>query len=128
MKRIFFLVLTGLFCSCTQQYFFPGDWEARDSSGGYAEFAVYDNFIQIYTDVAGQIPSWDYKINGDSLRTSALHYKMDWVKKDSLVLRNEIFTIYLRRIKSGNCLSEVEGQPENYQPYIDSFFERRNKE
>lgn len=104
----------------------PGDWEARDSSGSYAEFAVSHNRIQIYTDVAGYIPSWDYVLVGDSLNTPILNYKIDWIKKDSLVLRNKKFTIQLRRIKSGVCLSDVEGQPADYPPFINSFYERRN--
>lgn len=124
MKRVLFLLL--VLSSCSQNHTLLGDWEAHDSSGSYAEFAIYDNFIQIYSEVAGAHPAWDYSIVGDSLQTPILKYKMDWIRKDSLVLRNEKFTIQLRRIKSGVCLSEVEGQPEAYQPYIDSFYKRRN--
>ena len=58
--------------------------------------------------------------------TDVSNYKISWIKKDSLVLHNENFTIQLRRIKKGVCLSEVEGLPGNYQPFIDSFYERRN--
>jgi len=126
MSRILIYLLLLFFTSCSQKPTLSGDWEARDSSGSYAEFAVFENFIQIYTDVAGQIPSWNYEIVDDSLHTSNLNYKIDWIKKDSLVLRNPKFTIELRRINSGVCLSEVEGQPENYQPFIDSFYERRS--
>lgn len=125
MRRVFFLLL--VLSSCSQNHILVGDWEARGSAGDYAEFAIYDNFIQIYSDIAESIPSWDYEIVGDSLRTPILNYKIDWIKKDSLVLRNERFTIQLRRIESGVCLSEVEGNPEDYQPFITSYYDRRGQ-
>ncbi len=112
--------------ACADEPNLAGDWEARDSSGSYAEFAVYDNYIQIYSDIMGLIPSWDYEFVGDSLHTSILNYKIDWINKDSLVLRNTKFKIELRRIKKGVCLSEVEGQPEEYLPFINGFRERRD--
>lgn len=126
MNKIFLVFLLVIFCSCAQDRTLLGDWEARDSAESYAEFAVYDNFIQIYSDVAGALPSWDYSIVGDSLHTPILNYKIDWIKKDSVVLRNKKFTIQLKRINGGACLSEVEGEPENNREFMDGFYKRRN--
>lgn len=126
MNKNVFVIFVLFFCSCVQDRTLFGDWEARDSAGSYSEFAVFESFIQIYSDIGGNIPLWDYEIDGDSLLTPILNYKIDWIIKDSLVLRNKKFSIELRRIKQGVCLSEVEGQPEYYQPFIDSFYERRD--
>jgi len=125
MSRLFlFLFFLIILSSCRKNQNLLGDWEARDSSTTYAEFAIYDNHIQIYSKLAGILFPWDYSIVNDSLHTPNLNYKIDWIKKDSLVLRNENFVIQLRRINGGACLSEVEGPPENNQKFMDSFYGR----
>lgn len=122
---IAFVIL--LFNSCSRNHTILGDWGAIDSDGTYAELYFSGDKMQIHHEVGGTLQFQTYRIENDSLITSVLKYKMNWINADSLNLISPSFSLKLKRIKTGVKLSECDNENDE-DAYIQSFYKRINKQ
>ena len=128
LKQIVIIAFVLLvFNSCSRNYTIKGDWEAIDSDGTYAELYFSGDKMQIHHQVGGTLQFQAYRIENDSLITSVLKYKMNWINADSLNLISPSFSLKLKRIKTGFKLSEYDNENEK-DTYVQNFYSRMNKQ
>lgn len=122
-KIIVIAFVLFVFNACSKNYTIKGDWEAIESDGTYAELYFSDDKIQIHHEVGGTLQFQTYRIENDTLITSILKYKMNWINADSLNLISPTFSLKLKRIKTGLKLSECNNEKDE-DAYMKNFFDR----
>ena len=126
LKRIFSIVLLIALLSCSKAHTIEGNWGSVDEKNNYSELFIEKEAIRVYSSVAGIISPLTYFVEGDSLFTNILNYKIINVSPDSTVLESELTFLYLKRIKEGVKLSDY--MNENLEDaFLNAFFTRMYK-
>ncbi len=120
------VVLLFLIIACNNGQKIEGNWSVIDSSDNYSELYFDNGQMRIFTEIAGSIGSQKYILKRDSLVTTNLNYKMNWINQDSLVLSSHHSILYLKRINSGFKLSDYTNENLE-QKFTDSFYDRMYK-
>ncbi len=123
LSIIILLIINGIFLNCSDKKTVSGNWGAIDSDGDYAEFYFSSGKMKIYHEIAGALSAQNYAVKNDSLLTNVFHYKIEKVNPDSLVLTADSVTMYLKRITTGNKLSDF-NDDKNREIYTTAFYNR----
>mgnify|MGYP000722409596 CR=1 FL=1 len=126
LNKLFIGIILLISFSCSLSPSFNGDWSAMDEMNNYSELNIGKKQIRIYSEIGGMISPQIYFVHGDSLFTNILNYRMDWITKDSLVLKSDKQTFYLKRINKGFKLGQFSGEKDE-NDYLNSFYRRMNE-
>ncbi len=126
LKKILTVVLLIGLLACSNSNKIEGNWGALDEKNNYSELFFETKYLRVYSDIGGIITPLTYFVNGDSLLTNILNYKIIMVNRDSLVLESEYTILYLKRINEGFKLSDFTN--ENFEDtYTNNFYDRMYK-
>ena len=123
LKKIFPIVLLIALLSCSKVHTIKGNWESIDEKNNYSELYIETETIRVYSDVAGIISPLTYFVEGDSLFTNILNYKIINANRDSIILKSEHTIFYLKRINKGVMLSDYKNENQK-DTFLNDFYTR----